>query len=210
MMTSRPLSGLVWTFTPRTRKTSGGPSSELYLGTPDTLSASKLRLLSTLPTTVELPELLLSLKDGQWLKLIVSNVSGSDYILELRLGSTGAWNAPSQPPKPSRTSSASDRPYFDRPDQCFGEALAWIPQSTVALNTYLGAFQLEDRIPEVQLLLQVHDSLVFQLPKSSTHSSAAIRAALTVVTPYDDPLRIPWSLKASDLSWGECKPVSEE
>lgn len=95
------------------------------------------------------------------------------------------------------------RPYFDRPQQCFAEALAWIPQSTVALNTYLGAFQLEERIPEVEILLQVHDSLVFQLPLGTPHTSDAIRAALRVETPYPDPLYIPWGLKRSEKSWGD-------
>lgn len=101
------------------------------------------------------------------------------------------------------------RPYFDRPQQCFGEALAWIPQSTVALNTYLGAFRLEDRIPEVEILLQVHDSLVFQLPVTSKVSAADIKNALRVETPYPDPLYIPWGLKRSARSWGECEEVKE-
>lgn len=99
------------------------------------------------------------------------------------------------------------RPYFDRPDTCFTEALAWIPQSTVALNTYLGAFQLEARFPEVQILLQVHDSLVFQLPRGTPRSPREIKEALSVVTHYPDPLRIPWGLKMSEVSWGDVKTV---
>lgn len=99
------------------------------------------------------------------------------------------------------------RPYFDRPSQCFTEALAWIPQSTVALNTYLGAFQLEERIPEVDILLQVHDSLVFQLPINTSRTPEDIQAALRVVTPYADPLYIPWGLKRSERSWGECEEI---
>jgi hypothetical protein len=56
-------------------------------------------------------------------------------------------------------------------------------------------------------MLQVHDSLLMQarieqvdevLPK--------ITAASQIVLPYpDDPLIIPFSLKRSKLSWGECK-----
>jgi len=99
------------------------------------------------------------------------------------------------------------RPYFDRPQQCFAEALAWIPQSTVALNTYLGAFQLEEQIPEVLILLQVHDSLVFQLPQGTSRTSKDIKSALKVKTPYSDPLYIPWSLKRSASSWGECEEI---
>lgn len=101
------------------------------------------------------------------------------------------------------------RPYFGRPRECFTEALAWIPQSTVALNTYLGAFQLEERIPEVVILLQVHDSLVFQLPIGTPRTAQEIREALRVKTPYGDPLYIPWGLKKSARSWGEVEEIEE-
>lgn len=99
------------------------------------------------------------------------------------------------------------RPYFDRPSTCFGEALAWIPQSTVAINTYLGAFALEEAIPEAQILLQVHDSLVFQLPIRAPRSHSALLNALKVETPYPDPLFIPWTLKKSARSWGDAVKV---
>lgn len=100
------------------------------------------------------------------------------------------------------------RIFFDRIDQCFGEALAWIPQSTVAITTYLGAFELERRQPEAQLLLQVHDSLVFQTKTNGAGRAAEVQAlvdALTVTTPYPEPLKIPWELKCSDKSWGDCQ-----
>ena len=99
------------------------------------------------------------------------------------------------------------RVYFDRPDQCFTEALAWKPQSTVALNTFHGAFQLEEKYPQVEFLLQVHDSLVFQFPKANCPTPEEIRKTLAVVTPYSDPLTIPWGLAASEKSWGECEKV---
>lgn len=99
------------------------------------------------------------------------------------------------------------RPYFDRPAQCFTEALAWKPQSVVAINTYLGAFQLEERVPEVEILLQVHDSLVFQLPIRTTYTPITLREALKVKTPYADPLYIPWGLAKSAKSWGECEEI---
>lgn len=99
------------------------------------------------------------------------------------------------------------RVYFDRPDACFTEGLAWKPQSTVALNTYLGALKLKKEHPHVQFLLQVHDSLVFQFRKDLCPSYDSIRNSLTVVTPYPDPLTIPWGLAASEKSWGECEKV---
>jgi DNA polymerase-1 len=109
------------------------------------------------------------------------------------------------------------RVFFDRPDNCFTEALAWIPQSTVALNTYQGALQLERRFwPEqldwdffpnpsdpVGLILQTHDSLNFQFPSGESPSSKEIQETLKVKTPYPDPLYIPWDLKSSVKSWGD-------
>lgn len=100
------------------------------------------------------------------------------------------------------------RVFFDRADTCYTEALAWIPQSTVALTTYLGAFQLEARYPKVQILLQVHDSLVFQFPSGSIPPAQEISTTLQVKTPYEDPLYIPWGLSSSTKSWGDCEKVT--
>lgn len=100
------------------------------------------------------------------------------------------------------------RVFFDRPDVCFPEALAWIPQSTVALCTYYGAFQLEEKIPFVELLLQCHDSLVFQLPESKPWTYEAIKKGLSTVTPYDDPLTIPWGIAQSKKSWGDLEKIA--
>lgn len=109
------------------------------------------------------------------------------------------------------------RVFFDRIDNCFTEALAWIPQSTVALNTYYGALQLEAKYwPEQQepgwqpvrgnpegILLQTHDSLNPQWPLAVCPPPDEIKKVLEVVTPYPDPLIIPWDLKRSTKSWGE-------
>lgn len=113
------------------------------------------------------------------------------------------------------------RVFFDRIDSCFTEALAWIPQSTVALNTYHGALQLEARFwphhlkedfyptsPE-GLILQTHDSINFQFPLSTVPQTSEIHLALRVETPYPDPLYIPWDLKRSTKSWGEMEKVKE-
>jgi DNA polymerase I-like protein with 3'-5' exonuclease and polymerase domains len=112
--------------------------------------------------------------------------------------------------------------YFDRIAGLLPQALAWVPQSTVALCTFMGARQVDDtynperdryNIPipnhpnnKVTWLLQVHDSLVFQIRKKDMHLLPAIAKALEVVIPYEDPLIIPWSLATSDKSWGECTP----
>lgn len=108
--------------------------------------------------------------------------------------------------------------FFDRIDESFTEALAWIPQSTVALNTYYGAMQLERRYwPHQQkrgwfptkptdvegILLQTHDSVNFQFPLSGTPQLNEIKETLAVPIPYEDELIIPWDLKKSLKSWGE-------
>lgn len=113
------------------------------------------------------------------------------------------------------------RVFFDRIDNCFTEALAWIPQSTVAINTYHGALQLEAKYwPEQQrpgfspsrkgtlypyegILLQTHDSINPQFHLARVPPIDEIRKTLEVVTPYPDPLVIPWDLKRSTKSWGD-------
>lgn len=109
------------------------------------------------------------------------------------------------------------RVFFDRIDDCFTEALAWVPQSTVALNTFYGALQFESRYwPEQQhpgwtprpnsfegFILQTHDSLNFQFRSTNCPSSEEIKRNLSVTIPYPDPLVIAWDLKRSTKSWGE-------
>jgi DNA polymerase-1 len=109
------------------------------------------------------------------------------------------------------------RVFTGRLDGSFTEALAWVPQSTVAINTYHGAFQLERRYwPTHQrpnyyppandfngLLLQTHDSLNFQFEVAKAPQAQEVAETLKVKTPYPDPLYIPWDLKCSVKSWGE-------
>lgn len=98
--------------------------------------------------------------------------------------------------------------YFDRIDSVFPQALAWIPQSTVAIVCFTGALKMRKQVPIVQLLIQVHDSLVFQFPTQQTEILLPqIRTALESAVPYPDPLTIPWGLKMSTKSWGDCEDV---
>ena len=96
--------------------------------------------------------------------------------------------------------------YQDRIDTVFNEALAWIPQSTVSLVCLLGGLVLEEKFPFIEFLLQVHDELVFQIPKSKRTKLREIQSVLNSVTiPYDDPLQIPWSISISEKSWGDLR-----
>jgi len=101
------------------------------------------------------------------------------------------------------------RVYFDRTDGLLPEALAWVPQSTVALVCTKGANALRKAFSKanVQILLQVHDSLVFQYPIEFHQQRHLLLSPLQIPIPYDDPLTIPWSLKTSDRSWGHAEPT---
>lgn len=98
--------------------------------------------------------------------------------------------------------------YFDRIENLLPQALAWIPQSTVACVTNRQLQNIEEQLAEVMLLLQVHDSLVGQARKDLWWKlKPLIHSCLRVVVPYDDPLIIQSGLKTSAKSWGDC--VSE-
>ena len=99
------------------------------------------------------------------------------------------------------------RYYFDRIEGLLPEALAWIPQSTVALVINRLWLKIYHELKEVQVLLQVHDSLAGQFP---THLAAwcsrrIVELSQTIVVPYPDPLIIPLGIKTSSESWGDCK-----
>lgn len=124
-----------------------------------------------------------------------------------------------------------ERFYFDRIEGILPEAIAWIAQSGTAnitnraadnfdaWNIVQAGFAASSDYPEpileaskqlaemdAQLLLQVHDELVFQYPQFYTNQ--VLRTAKPIVhitVPYEDPLVIPWGLKTSTKSWGECE-----
>lgn len=99
------------------------------------------------------------------------------------------------------------RLYFDRIGNCFTQALAWIPQSTVAIVINKGLVNLDTHMAdELHLLLQVHDSLGFQVPSYKRHEVLEkARPHLLITVPYPDPLIIPIGFATSDVSWGGCK-----
>lgn len=100
------------------------------------------------------------------------------------------------------------RYYFDRIDGILPQALAWIPQSTVALVIDRGMVNLDEQLP-VELLLQVHDSCVFQFKEQEfPHILLKVKKCLEIEVPYDDPLIIPTSADISRVSWGDVKAVN--
>lgn len=101
--------------------------------------------------------------------------------------------------------------FFDRvDDSMFRSALAWVPQSTIALVTSLIHMRVED-LCAAQVLLQMYDSLMGVYPTVEEDVILPkIKEASHVVIPYDDPLIIPMDIKLSTESWGECdKPAKQ-
>ncbi len=97
--------------------------------------------------------------------------------------------------------------FFDRIEgTIFNQAAAWIPQSTVGCLINRGYVKIHETLPEVEILLQVHDSLAGQYP---THlgdwMANKIVEAAEIPLPYPgDPLVIPVGVKTSTKSWGDC------
>jgi hypothetical protein len=112
----------------------------------------------------------------------------------------------------------------DRTGNLLGQALAWIAQSTVAVtinHAMLAVDCAADLIGHVRcgtcmvcegwpitLLLQVHDSLLCQVPlvELAEPLLARLRLAMAVPIPFDDPLTIGCEVKWSARSWGHMHP----
>ena len=95
---------------------------------------------------------------------------------------------------------------FDRLDGVLPEALAWVPQSTVGCYINRIWMAIDQALPEVEVLIQVHDSLAGQMP--SMHRARLVREieeVSRIVIPYEDKLIIPVGIKCSDISWGNCQ-----
>lgn len=102
------------------------------------------------------------------------------------------------------------RTYFDRIDGLLPQALAWTPQSTVALVTFYGAIATRRNTVPVIFLLQGHDSLIFQIKigPQETETLRQLKRHFAITVPYDDPLVIPWGLSKSLKSWGDCEKIN--
>lgn len=98
------------------------------------------------------------------------------------------------------------RYYFERIDEkVFREAIAWLPQSTVALYINRIWMKIYQEHPHIWILLQNHDSLVGQFPTFRKRECLEqIAQAGQIILPYPDPLIIPVGLKTSEKSWGNC------
>lgn len=97
------------------------------------------------------------------------------------------------------------RYYFEKVDGLLPEALAWVPQSTVACVINRAWVNIYEHCPNIQVLLQVHDSLAGQFPTGLKEESLKqLVNESKILLPYEDPLIIPAGVKISKVSWGDC------
>lgn len=92
-------------------------------------------------------------------------------------------------------------------DSYFTESLSFLPQSTGADIVFRAMLALRDRLPNgVRLLLQVHDSLLFEGPAQAIdEAKPIIREVMEQPWPELDNFRIPVDFKSGlpGQSWGE-------
>jgi DNA polymerase-1 len=95
---------------------------------------------------------------------------------------------------------------FDRIEGILPEGLAWVPQATTGCVINRIWDQVDRQVPEAEVLIQVHDSLVGQYPVAARERVLlALQEAAKVVVPYERPLIIPVGMKTSAVSWGHCE-----
>ena len=88
----------------------------------------------------------------------------------------------------------------------FNKAYAFIPQSTIADLVNHAMVNIVERHPEIDVLMQVHDSLVLQYDIAIAEQSRInIINCMEFDLPYAPPLRIPADLKVSTVSYGDTK-----
>jgi DNA polymerase I-like protein with 3'-5' exonuclease and polymerase domains len=100
------------------------------------------------------------------------------------------------------------RIFFERIDKILPEAIAWVPQSTTVNVIDKGMLNIARNLPDIQLLLQVHDSAIGQF-KHALYPTIRkeIHKQMLIPIPYDDPLTIGVDIACSRNSWGACKKV---
>lgn len=110
-----------------------------------------------------------------------------------------------------RNAFGFEKRFFDKRDNfnSLSEALAWIPQSTVAIiinKVWMRMEQLDSS--NVYVTMQTHDSLNFEIRKTMVPQIALqIQECFNIVVPYDDPLVIPGTLGLGK-DYGNLKDVT--
>lgn len=96
---------------------------------------------------------------------------------------------------------------FDRIEgTIFNQMVAWVPQSTVGCLINRGYRNIHANETDIQVLLQVHDSLAGQYPaRIRDEAIGKVLDHCAVPLPYaSGELIIPVGIKTSTKSWGDC------
>ena len=94
--------------------------------------------------------------------------------------------------------------FFGKLELSIPDALAAIPQSTVAITINKGMLNVHRNIKEAQLLLQVHDEIDLQVPDELFPGILPeLDKQMRITIPYAEPLVIPLSYAYSKKSWGD-------
>ena len=101
--------------------------------------------------------------------------------------------------------------FIDKNDvTLYNKAFAFIPQSSIADVVNHGFVNIIEQLPEVQVLMQVHDSIVTQYPKEkAVYYRQRIKECMEIDIPYTPTLIIPADFKVSDISYGDTEKVKE-
>ncbi len=83
-------------------------------------------------------------------------------------------------------------------------AAAWAPQSCTSAVINRGMVNIKKNLPEVQVLMQTHDSLAGQFPAGREDLKQGIIDNCLIHIPYERPIVIPVDMKTSMKSWGDC------
>ena len=111
------------------------------------------------------------------------------------------------------------RIFFGRIESILPEFVAFIPQCTTVnvidkiLNRIMGDAQnnIAPEVPEAQILLQVHDSIVGQFHEKEWPTIVPrLHACTQIKVPYDEPLIIGTDFSASRISWGAVRKYAWE
>lgn len=67
------------------------------------------------------------------------------------------------------------RTFFERwGEELFRQAFAYIPQRAVSDNTKMAALRIRERIPNIKIVMEAHDALLFSIPKSKVKEQTGI------------------------------------
>lgn len=90
------------------------------------------------------------------------------------------------------------------------KAYAFIPQSSIADVVNRGLVNITTAYPEIDVLMQVHDSIVTQYPiEKADIYRPAIKQAMEIDIPYKNVLIIPADFKVSTVSYGDTEKVKD-